>query len=309
MSATRALLLAASQNRWLRDHASRYAFVKKSVSRFMPGETLADAIGAARALKAKKIQTVLTHLGENIFDAKEAEQVAAHYVRVLEHLHAQNLETEISVKLTQLGLDLSPDLCEQNLRRLFAVENPARTLWIDMEASGYVDATLSIYSKLLAEHANAGICLQAYLHRTESDIESLLAMKPSVRLVKGAYSESPGIALEKKAAIDANYFAIAQKMLRAQVKGIVRRAAFATHDPNLIRKIADFAAAEDIGKEEVEFQMLYGIQRAEQERLANGGWRSGVLIAYGDFWYPWFVRRLAERPANMWLLIRNLAGN
>ena len=275
----------------------------------MPGETLDDAIGAARALKAKKIQTVLTHLGENIFDANEAEQVAAHYVQVLVDLHAQNLETEISVKLTQLGLDLSPDLCEQNLRRLFRVENPARTLWIDMEASGYVDATLGIYRKLVVEHANAGICLQAYLHRTESDIESLLPMKPSIRLVKGAYSESPEIALGKKGAIDANYFAIAQKMLPAQVKGLVRRAAFATHDPNLIRKITDFAAAEQIEKGEVEFQMLYGIQRAEQEHLANGGWRSGVLIAYGDFWYPWFVRRLAERPANVWLLLRNLASN
>ncbi len=178
-----------------------------------------------------------------------------------------------------------------------------------MEASGYVDATLSIYRKLLVEHANAGICLQAYLHRTESDIESLLPMKPSIRLVKGAYSEPPEIALGKKAAIDASYFAIAQKMLPAQVKRIVRRAAFATHDPTLIRNITDFAAAEHIAKGEVEFQMLYGIQRAEQERLANGGWRSGVLIAYGDFWYPWFVRRLAERPANVWLLLRNLAGN
>src|SRR3989441_6453475 len=136
MSATRALLLAASQNRWLREHASRYAFVKKSVSRFMPGETLADAIGAARVLKAKKIQTVLTHLGENIIDAKEAEQVAAHYVQVLEDLRAQNLETEISVKLTQLGLDLSPDLCEQNLRRVFAAGKPARTLWVDMGGRG-----------------------------------------------------------------------------------------------------------------------------------------------------------------------------
>jgi len=178
-----------------------------------------------------------------------------------------------------------------------------------MEASGYVDATLSIYRKLLVEHPNAGICLQAYLHRTESDIESLLPMKPSIRLVKGAYSEPPEVALGKKAAIDASYFAIAQKMLRAQAKGTVRRAAFATHDANLIRRITDFASAEHIGKEEVEFQMLYGIQRAEQERLANGGWRSGVLIAYGDFWYPWFVRRLAERPANVWLLLRNLASN
>jgi len=309
MGVTRALLLAASQNSWLRERASRYTFVKRSVSRFMPGESLDDAIIAARNLKEKNIASVLTRLGENIFDKREAENVAAHYQHVLERIRADNLNTEISVKLTQLGLDLSPDLCEQNLRRLFAAESPARTLWIDMEASGYVDATLGIYRKLLVEHANAGICLQAYLHRTESDIESLLPMKPSIRLVKGAYSEPPEIAVGKKGAIDANYFAIAQKLLRAQVKGVVRRAAFATHDPNLIRRITDFASAENIEKEEVEFQMLYGIQRAEQERLANGGWRSGVLIAYGDFWYPWFVRRLAERPANVWLLLRNLARN
>src|SRR5437762_148570 len=234
MGATRTLLLAASENRWLRERASRYEFVKRSVSRFMPGESLDDAIVAARDLKRKNIAAVLTHLGEKILEKREAENVATHYQHVLERIRAENLDAEISVKLTQLGLDLSPDLCEQNLRRLFAAENPARTLWIDMEASGYVDATLSIYRKLLAEHTNAGICLQAYLHRTEADLESLLPMKPSIRLVKGAYSERPEIGLGKKAAIDANYFAIAQKMLRAQVKGLMRRGAFATHDPNLI---------------------------------------------------------------------------
>ena len=308
MNATRALLLAASRNQWLRERARRYSFVKKSVARFMPGETLADAIAAARDLKTRNIATVLTHLGENVSDAREAEHVTVHYLQVLEQLHSQNLETEISVKLTQLGLDLSPELCEHNLRRLLGMEDAAKTLWIDMEASGYVDATLKIYQKLLAEHRNTGICLQAYLHRTESDIESLLPMKPSIRLVKGAYSEPQAVALEKKGAIDANYFAIAQKLLRAQSNGLVRRAAFATHDPILIRNITDFAAAEGMAKEQVEFQMLYGIQRAEQERLACGGWCSGVLIAYGDFWYPWFVRRLAERPANLWLLLRNL-GN
>jgi proline dehydrogenase len=308
MNATRALLLAASRNQWLRERARRYSFVKKSVARFMPGERLSDAIAAARDLKAKNIATVLTHLGENVSDAREAEQVTAHYLQVLEQLHSQHLETEISVKLTQLGLDLSPELCEHNLRRLLKAEDAAKTLWIDMEASGYVDATLKIYQNLLAEHRNTGICLQAYLHRTESDIESLLPMKPSIRLVKGAYAEPPEIALEKKGAIDANYFAIAQKLLRAQSNGRVRRAAFATHDPILIRNITDFAAAESMAKDQVEFQMLYGIQRVEQERLAGGGWRSGVLIAYGDFWYPWFVRRLAERPANLWLLLRNL-GN
>jgi proline dehydrogenase len=309
MGATRALLLAASQNRWLRKRASRYTFVKRSVSRFMPGETLDDAITAARELKKKHIASVLTHLGENISDKQEAGNVTEHYQQVLARIRAENLDTEISVKLTQLGLDLSPELCEQNVRRLLAVENPAKTLWIDMEASSYVEATLGIYARLLADYGNAGICLQAYLRRTASDIDTLRPMKPTIRLVKGAYAEPPDIAMRSKGAIDANYLLLAQNLLRDQVRGEVRRAAFATHDPALIHHITDFAAANGISRSEVEVQMLYGIQRGEQERLASGGWRSGVLIAYGDYWYPWFVRRLAERPANLWLLLRNLASD
>jgi proline dehydrogenase len=309
MGATRALLLAASQNRWLREHASRYTFVKRSVSRFMPGETLDDAIAAARELKEKDIAAVLTHLGENVFEKQEAEKVAAHYQHVLERIRGENLDVEISVKLTQLGLDLSPEICEHNLRRLLAVEHPAKTLWIDMEASGYVDATLRIYARILADYPNSGICLQAYLNRTAADIETLSRMKPTIRLVKGAYAEPPDLAIQSKAAINTNYLLLAQNLLREQVRGNVRRAAFATHDPLLIRRITDFAAADGVARKEVEVQMLYGIQRAEQERLAAGGWRSGVLIAYGVYWYPWFVRRLAERPANLWLLVRNITGN
>ena len=309
MGATRALLLAASQNRFLRERASRYAFVKKSVSRFMPGETLDDAIAATRKLKEQNIGTVLTHLGENISDQQEAERVTSHYLQVLEELHSENLETEISVKLTQLGLDLSPQLCEQQVRRLLDAENPGRTLWIDMEASGYVDTTLGIYRNVLATHPNTGICLQAYLHRTAADVDALLPMKPSIRLVKGAYAEPANVAMQSKNVVDASYFALAQKLMRAQIGGVVRRAAFATHDAVLIGKITDFAAAEKIAKNQVEVQMLYGIQRAEQIRLASGGWRSGVLVAYGDYWYPWFMRRLAERPANLWFVVRNLAGS
>jgi proline dehydrogenase len=175
-----------------------------------------------------------------------------------------------------------------------------------MEASGYVESTLKIYRNVLADFSNAGICLQAYLHRTRSDIDSLLPLKPSVRLVKGAYSETSNVALSDKNAIDEQYFQVAQNLLHAQVSGHVRRAAFATHDPRLIHKITEFASKERFSREQVEVQMLYGIQRTEQERLSNGGWRSGVLIAYGNYWYPWFVRRLAERPANFWLLVRNL---
>ena len=309
MGAIRALLLAASQNKWLRERSSRYAFVRKSVSRFMPGETLDDALRAARELESKGIETILTHLGENVLDAQESRQVAQHYLNVLERIHSENLGTEISVKPTQLGLELSTDLCDQNLRQLLAAEDEKRTLWIDMEASGYVEATLQLYRKLVVDYPNAGICLQAYLHRTTHDVDSLLPLKPSIRLVKGAYSEPSSVAITTRERIDENYLTLAQKLLRTQKSGAVRRAAFATHDPSLIRNITEFADSDAIAKHGVEVQMLYGIQRAEQERLAKGGWRAGVLIAYGNYWYPWFVRRLAERPANLWLLLRNLAGS
>src|SRR5258708_28718144 len=241
MSAIRALLLAASQNKWLRERASRYTFVRKSVSRFMPGETLDDALRAARELELRKIGTILTHLGENVLDLNEAEQVTAHYLQVLEKIHAEKLQTEISVKLTQLGLDLSPDVCEQNLRRLLAAENPDRTLWLDMEASGYVDATLRIYRKLAPDLPKSGICFQAYLHRTEADIDSLLPLAPSIRLVKGAYSEPANIAMQGREEIIGNYLHLAQKLFRAQHQRTVPRAPLATHHPQLIPAITDFA--------------------------------------------------------------------
>lgn len=309
MPLMRSVLLAASQNKWLRDHASHYKFVRKSVSRFMPGETLDDAVRAARELEVRRIATVFTHLGENISEEGEAEEVANHYLQVLRRIKTEKLSTEISVKPTQLGLDFSAELCEKQLRRLMEAEDASRIVWIDMEASGYVKATVSLYRKLLADYPNAGICLQSYLHRTANDLESLFPCRPSIRLVKGAYSEPVGIAMQTRAEIDANYFALAQRLLVAQAAGTVRRAALATHDPSLIRQITDFANTQSMAKNQVEIQMLYGIQRGEQERLAIGGWHSGVLVAYGDYWYPWFVRRLAERPANVWLLVRNLAGN
>lgn len=306
MSMMRSLLLAASQNKWLRDHASRYSFVRRSVSRFMPGETLADALSAARALREQSIGAVFTHLGENIKDASEAEQVAAHYLEVLRRNREQGIGTEISVKLTQLGLDLSPDLCFEKLSRIIAAERPEATVWIDMEASNYVDATLDLYRRALARFPNVGICLQAYLYRTKEDLDGLLKLRSSVRLVKGAYKEPARLAFPQKRDVDESYFALAQIMLRARHEGRMPRAAFGTHDIVIIRRITDFAAGQGFAKNEVEVQMLYGIQRAEQLRLARGGYRSVVLVAYGDFWYPWFMRRLAERPANVWFLLRNV---
>ena len=306
MSLMRTALLGASQNRWLRDHASHYKFVRKSVSRFMPGETLDDALVAAQSLRSKKIGTVFTHLGENIRDRAEALQVAGHYLLVLDRVRQEGLQTEISVKPTQLGLNLSPDLCFEHLKTIIARAPKESTVWIDMEASPYVDATLDLYRRALAEFPNVGVCLQAYLYRTKEDVARLLPLRPSIRLVKGAYMEPPKIALPRKANVDANYFALGKELLRARKEKTCARAAFATHDVAMIRRLSEQAMQEGFAKAEFEVQMLYGIQRAEQERLAAEGCTSIVLVAYGTFWYPWFVRRLAERPANLWFMARNL---
>ncbi|HWT88134.1 MAG TPA: proline dehydrogenase family protein [Candidatus Angelobacter sp.] len=306
MSLMRSLLLAASQNVWLREHASHYKFVRRSVARFLPGEEIDDALAAAKLLEVKRIGSVFTHLGENIRDASEADEVTQHYLIVLERIRAAELRTEISVKLTQLGLDQSVDLCSANVKRILQSEDPAKTVWIDMEGSAYVDATLEVYRRALAKFPRTGICLQAYLFRTKKDLEALLPLKPSVRLVKGAYSEPPSVAFPAKSDVDENYFSLGESMLRAQRDGAMFRAAFGTHDTAMIKRLADFCASERMSKSALEIQMLYGIQRAEQERLATEGYRSAVLVAYGKYWYPWFVRRLAERPANLWFLAKNL---
>jgi len=306
MALTRSLLLAASQNKWLRENAVNYPFVRRSVSRFMPGESLDAAMEAARGLEQKKIGSIFTNLGENVKDRAEALQVAGHYVEVLRRAHASGLNIEISVKLTQLGLDLSADFCFENLDRIIAEEKKDAIVWVDMEASPYVDATLDIYKRALLKYPNVGICLQAYLHRTRKDVEELLPLRPSIRLVKGAYMEPPGIAYPKKQDVDENYFSLATTMMAAQASDRCQRAAFGTHDLKLIRRLADHAARNGFPRNNFEVQMLYGIQRDEQERLAREGYRSAVLVAYGTYWYPWFVRRLAERPANLWFMARNM---
>jgi proline dehydrogenase len=306
MNVMRTILLAAAQNKWLREHATRYWFVKRSVARFMPGEQLSDALGAAETLNNKAIGTVFTQLGENVTDRTEAEKVTQHYLEVLERIRERGLQTEISIKLTQLGLDLSADFCFENVRRIIEHSPKASTVWVDMEASSYVDATLDIYRRALTEFPNVGICLQAYLYRTKDDLAKLMPLRPSIRLVKGAYSEPAEIAYPHKHEVDESYFDLARQMLRGKKDGHCVRAAFGTHDLALIQRLAVAAAEEGLAKKEFEVQMLFGIQRGEQERLAREGHTSIVLVAYGSYWYPWFVRRLAERPANLWFMLRNV---
>jgi proline dehydrogenase len=306
MSIMRTLLLKAAQSRWLREQAPRFSFVRRTVARFMPGESLENALAAAHTLESSGLGTVFTHLGENIADPREAAEVTEHYLRVLEQVRTAGLRTEISVKLTQLGLDFSADLCCENVARIVRQERPDRTVWIDMEASEYVDRTLEIYRRVRQDYPNAGVCLQAYLYRTAEDLRSLLPLGPAIRLVKGAYQEPRDRAFPQKKDVDENYFALVQQLLSREAQDAGVRAALATHDRTLIRRIEQFAAAHSLAKSSFEFQMLYGIQRAEQLRLVREGWRAAVLIAYGSYWYPWFMRRLAERPANLLFVLRNL---
>ena len=308
MSLMRNAFLKASESAWLREHATRYRFVRRSVERFLPGESLDDALGAARRLNESGILAVLTHLGENVRGRAEAEEVAREYVTALERIRAAGLSAEISVKLTQLGLDLGAEFCRENLMRMVENSSVERTVWIDMEHSPYVDVTLSIYGRVHEAHRNTGVCLQAYLFRTEKDLASLIPLGASVRLVKGAYNEPPEIAFAEKKDVDENFLRLAKMLLGAEARAAGVRAALATHDIRLIRQISEWASSEGIPKQEVEFQMLYGIQRAEQSRLAREGYRCGVLVSYGAYWFPWFMRRLAERPANALFVARNMFG-
>jgi proline dehydrogenase len=306
MGVMRSALLAASNNAWLRENAAKYKFVRRSVSRFLPGERFDEALAAAQILSDKKIGTVFTRLGENVQDRHEAEKVTEHYLEVLARVNPLGMAYEVSVKLTQLGLDLSSEFCFENLSRIIAQAQRDTVVWVDMEASGYTDATLEIYSRALKSHSNVGVCLQAYLFRTAADLAKLMPLKPSIRLVKGAYSEPPEVAFPKKMDVDENYLALAEQMLLAKAGGQCGRIAFGTHDIEMIRRISEFATSQGVANSDVEVQMLYGIQREEQECLANAGYRSLVLMNYGSYWYPWFVRRLAERPANVWFLLRNI---
>jgi proline dehydrogenase len=306
MNLMRSAILMASRSSWLRERAPRYRFIRRTVERFLSGERVEDALAAARRLADNRIGSLLTHLGENVEDRSEAERATLHYLDVLERIRTAGLPSEVSVKLTQLGLDLDCEFCFANLAKLIEHLPAEKTLWIDMEQSSYVDVTLELYRRARRTHRNLGVCIQAYLYRTEKDVESLLSIGASLRLVKGAYHEPPEIAFRKKADVDENYFRLAQRLLGPEALRAGIRAALATHDRKLIARVTGWAAAQGIAKDQLEFEMLYGIQRAEQLRLAREGYRCAVLVSYGSFWFPWFMRRLAERPANILFLARNV---
>jgi proline dehydrogenase len=309
MSLIRNLLLAGSESTWLRSQATRSRIVRRSVTRFMPGETIDAALAAARDLQAAGTPTILTHLGENVRDASEAAAVAAHYLELLDRVHAAGLDAWVSVKPTQLGLDLGMDLCRRHLVRLSThAANTRNMLWIDMESTPYVDRTIDVYRGLRGEFANVGVALQAYLYRTPEILDALIPLGPAVRVVKGAYREPPSLAFPNKKDVDEQFYRLSVRLVAADAQAAGAFLAIGTHDPALIARLQAHLAAQQVSRDRYEFEMLYGIRRDLQTQLARAGARVRVLISYGEYWFPWYMRRLAERPANLWFVAKNLAG-
>lgn len=300
MGPLRRALLWASGNATLREHLPRFRAVRKTVARFMPGETADEALTAAGGLADQGIPAAFTLLGENVTELAQATAAAGEYLRLLDRIEELGLDAEISVKLTQLGFDLDRDATMVHVERL--ADRSAvlgRTLWIDMESTAYVDGTLDLYRALLAKFPDSGLCLQAYLRRTWDDVQTLAPVGPSIRLVKGAYRESKEHAFQDKRLIDESYLRLACHLATS-----ARRLALGTHDTDLIARIESAVPG---GRDAFEVAMLYGIRTDEQRRLAGEGITVRTLIAYGPYWYPWFMRRIAEKPvANTLLALRNL---
>ena len=296
-----------STNAWLRDRATRTAFVRRSVSAFMPGESLEDAMAAAVAQERQGVRTIFTKLGENVTRREEAEEVTRHYLEVMDKVQAQQVNASVSVKPTQLGLDLDRELCFKNLQRL--VDHAAvcgNFVWIDMESSPYVDPTLDLFRRVRQRSPRVGIALQAYLYRTQQDVEALVPLGAAIRLVKGAYLEPSSVAFPKKADVDENFYKLSCRLLASDVRTAGGLLHIATHDPELVDRLSRYIGANAVPQSLYEFAMLYGIQRPLQQRLVQGGQPLRVLIAYGEYWFPWYMRRLAERPANVGFVLKNL---
>lgn len=306
MSLARRLLLRASRSAFLARQLRARRFFQRAVRRFMPGETLEAALEAAAKLAKFGVGGVLTELGEQVTNRAEAEAVREHYTGVLERIRRRGLPAHISVKLTHLGLDADREACVRDVIALAQQAGQARSfLWIDMEESRYVDATLDVYRRAKAEWPNVGVCLQAYLRRTAADLDALLPLAPAIRLVKGAYNEPADIAFARKRDVDVQYFQLAVRLLREAGRQRAKPV-FGTHDLKLIATIRGAAAAQKLDGDAYEFHLLYGIRAEEQRRLAAEGARVRVLISYGSAWFAWYMRRLAERPANLWFVLRNV---
>jgi proline dehydrogenase len=303
----RSLFLYLSHAKWARRLVTHLGMARRAARRFVAGETLEEAAAAARDLNNKGLLVSLDHLGESVHNEDHAIRATGEYVALLEAIHANDLRSSASVKLTQLGLDIRDDLCLDNMRRILRkAKEVGLTVTIDMEGSPYTERTLCIFHKLHQEFDNVGTVVQAYLYRSEADMQQLAAEGARVRLCKGAYKEPPEIAFPKKADVNASYVRIMQRYLTTDSRKNGAYLEVATHDPKIIEATLKVVAEQAIQPSEFEFQMLYGIRSATQLELAQQGYQVRVYVPYGTEWYPYFMRRLAERPANLWFILKNL---
>ncbi|MGH9774775.1 MAG: proline dehydrogenase family protein [Candidatus Acidiferrales bacterium] len=298
----RSLLLRLSASPRLKRWVTHNGPSRRMARRFVAGEELDEALVACRALNEAGRLATLDFLGESVGSESEARRAGELYLAMFDRIAAEKLDTNISLKLTQLGLDLSESLCEELLEKI--VQRAAQHgnfVRIDMEGSAYTERTIAICKRVHERVSAVGTVLQSYLLRTEKDAQDLIAAGCRVRLVKGAYQEPPEIAFPKKSDVDANFVRVMELLLAS---GIYH--AIATHDPRMIQATKDFAEKNSIGREKFEFQMLYGIRTDLQEQLIREGYRFRVYIPFGQDWFPYFMRRLAERPANLFFFLRNL---
>jgi proline dehydrogenase len=294
--------LYLSKSEGFKNFLTHFQSFNNVTRRFVAGEDLQDAVEAIRQLNRKNISSSFDHLGESITSEAETRNEVNEYVRVLDSIEENKLNSNVSVKLTQLGLDVGLEVCYANTRKI--VEAALRYnnfVRIDMEDSTKTDGTLEVFRRLRSEFDNVGIVVQAYLYRTEKDVEDLLKIGARIRLCKGAYKEPASVAFPDKHDVDANFIKVTRMLLTSGIyHGI------ATHDESMIEAARDFATEKSISQDSFEFQMLYGIRRDLQEILVKQGYRMRVYVPYGRYWYPYFMRRLAERPANVWFVLRNV---
>ena len=298
----RSLLLHLSEKKWLAPMIMHNAVSRRVAQRFVAGESLEDAVEAARNVNNAMQLASLDLLGENVSDEAGARRAAENYLSIFKRIEKEELDANVSLKLTQLGLDLSEELCQELLEKIVAhATAQGNFVRIDMEGSAYTERTVQMTKRVRAKFSGVGTVMQAYLHRAEKDVLDLLAAGCRLRLCKGAYQEPPDIAFPNKADVDANYVKLMKLILPSGIyHGI------ATHDPAMIRATKRFVLEKSIHREQFEFQMLYGIRTDLQEQLVREGFRLRVYIPYGTDWFPYFMRRLAERPANLMFFLRNL---
>ena len=298
----RSFLLHISESKRLAPLIMHNGLSRRVARRFVAGETLDDAVEVARNVNSAMQLASLDLLGENVSNKAGARQAAENYLAIFERIEREKLDSNVSLKLTQLGIDLDESLCQELLEKIVArAAAQGNFVRIDMEGSPYTERTVEIAKRVRAKYAAVGTVMQAYLYRTERDVLDLIAAGCRIRLCKGAYKEPPDVAFPKKSDVDANYVKLMKLLLPSGIyHGI------ATHDPAMIDATKDFAREKNIGREKFEFQMLYGIRTDLQKQLVRDGFRLRIYIPYGTDWFPYFMRRLAERPANLTFFLRNL---